>query len=48
MDFDFGDYYDNTNEIIEMVLDVISKYETELKSQDKSERENEDTGYDLG
>lgn len=26
MDFDFGDYYDHTNEIIEMVCKVIDKY----------------------
>ena len=25
MDFDFGDYYDHTNEIIEKVLEVIDK-----------------------
>lgn len=29
MDFDFGDYYDNTNEIIEMVCKVIDKYKEE-------------------
>ena len=29
MDFDFGDYYDNTNEIIEMVCKVIDKYKAE-------------------
>ncbi len=26
MDFDFGDYYDHTDEIIEMVCKVIDKY----------------------
>ena len=26
MDFDFGDYYDHTNEIIEMVCKTIDKY----------------------
>lgn len=29
MDFDFGNYYDNTYEIIEMVLKVIDKYRSE-------------------
>ena len=29
MDFDFGDYYDHTNEIIEMVCKVIDKYKVE-------------------
>ena len=29
MDFDFGDYYDNTNEIIEKVCKVIDKYKVE-------------------
>lgn len=33
MDFDFGDYYDHTNTIIEMVLAVIDKYRAE--SEDK-------------
>ena len=28
MDFDFGDYYDHTDEIIEMVCKVIDKYKT--------------------
>jgi len=28
MDFDFGDYYDNTESIIEMVCGVIDKYKT--------------------
>ena len=48
MDFDFGDYYDNTNEIIEMVLDVIGKCEAEIGLQDKGEKESEGTDYDLG
>ena len=26
MDFDFGDFYDHTDTIIEMVLEVIDKY----------------------
>lgn len=26
MDFDFGDYYDHTEEIVEMVCEVIDKY----------------------
>ena len=26
MDFDFGDFYDHTDKIIEMVLEVIDKY----------------------
>ncbi len=29
MDFDFGDFYDNTDTIVEMVLQVIDKYKTE-------------------
>ena len=29
MDFDFGDYYDHTDEIIEMVCKVIDKYKAE-------------------
>jgi len=29
MDFDFGDYYDHTDEIIEMVCKAIDKYKTE-------------------
>lgn len=29
MDFDFGDYYDHTNEIIEMVCKAIDKYKAE-------------------
>ena len=29
MDFDFGDYYDHTNEIIEMVCKAIDKYKVE-------------------
>ena len=33
MDFDFGDYYDHTNEIIEMVCKVFDKYKAE--SEDK-------------
>lgn len=28
MDFDFGDYYDNTDTIIEMVLEVIDKHKS--------------------
>lgn len=32
MDFDFGDYYDHTDEIIEMVCKVIDKYR--LESED--------------
>jgi len=28
MDFDFGDFYDHTDSIIEMVLQVIDKYKT--------------------
>lgn len=34
MDFDFGDYYDHTNEIIEMVCKVIDKYKAEVKPQE--------------
>lgn len=33
MDFDFGDFYDHTGTIIEMVLEVIDKYKAE--SEDK-------------
>ena len=33
MDFDFGDYYDHTDEIIEMVCKTIDKYRAE--SEDK-------------
>ena len=29
MDFDFGDFYDNTDSIVEMVLQVIDKCKTE-------------------
>lgn len=29
MDFDFGDYYDHTDSIVEKVLQVIDKYKTE-------------------
>jgi len=29
MNFDFGDYYDHTDEIIEMVCKVIDKYKEE-------------------
>ena len=29
MNFDFGDYYDHTDEIIEMVCKVIDKYKSE-------------------
>ena len=29
MDFDFGDFYDHTNEIIEMLCKVIDKYKAE-------------------
>ncbi|WP_027431982.1 hypothetical protein [Lachnospira multipara] len=29
MDFDFGDFYDNTDSIVRMVLQVIDKYKTE-------------------
>ncbi len=28
MDFDFGDYYDHTSTIIEMMCEVIDKYKT--------------------
>lgn len=28
MDFDFGDFYDNTDSIVEMILQVIDKYKT--------------------
>ena len=31
MDFDFGDYYDHTDEIIEMVCKVIDKYKAKPK-----------------
>ena len=34
MDFDFGDFYDNTNTIIEMVLGVIDKYKAETESKE--------------
>ena len=35
MDFDFGDFYDHTSTIREMVLEVIDKAESELqKSED--------------
>lgn len=33
MDFDFGDYYDNTDIIIEMVSKVIDKHISELKGE---------------
>ena len=29
MDFDFGDFYDHTNTIREMILEVIDKYKAE-------------------
>lgn len=29
MDFDFGDFYDNTDSIVEKVLQVIDKYKAE-------------------
>lgn len=29
MDFDFGDYYDHTSTIIEMICEVIDKYKPE-------------------
>ena len=32
MDFDFGDYYDRTDEIIEMVCKVIDKYRAESEA----------------
>lgn len=35
MDFDFGDYYDDTNTIIEMVSKVIDKSIAELKGKQK-------------
>lgn len=34
MDFDFGDYYDHTDEIIEMVCKAINKYKTERNSEE--------------
>lgn len=40
MDFDFGDYYDNTGTIIEMVSKVIDKYISELKEESKQSRCN--------
>lgn len=33
MDFDFGDYYDNTDTIIEMVSKVIDNHISELKGE---------------
>ena len=33
MDFDFGDYYDNTDKIIEMVSKVIDNRISELKGE---------------
>ena len=33
MDFDFGDYYDHTDTIIEMVSKVIDNYISELKGE---------------
>ena len=33
MDFDFGNYYDNTDTIIEMVSNVIDKHIAELKGE---------------
>jgi len=33
MDFDFGDYYDHTDEIIEMVCKVIDKHKAESEEQ---------------
>ena len=33
MDFDFGDYYDHTDMIIEMVSNVIEKRIAELKGE---------------
>ena len=33
MDFDFGDYYDNTDKIIEMVSKVVDKHIAELKGE---------------
>ena len=33
MDFDFGDYYDNTDTIIEMVSKVIDKHIEKLKGE---------------
>lgn len=33
MDFDFGDYYDNTDIIIEMVSKVINNHIKELKGE---------------
>ncbi len=35
MDFDFGDYYDHTDEIIEMVCKVIDKYKAEIEKTEK-------------
>ena len=33
MDFDFGDYYDHTDEIIEMVCKVIDKYKEKVRDK---------------
>lgn len=39
MDFDFGDFYDNTYAIREMVLEVIDKYRSEIEPQERSDKE---------
>ena len=37
MDFDFGDFYDHTDSIVEKVLQVIDKYKTEREVKLKND-----------
>ena len=37
MDFDFGDYYDHTDEIIDMLCKTIDKYKAEFEPQESEE-----------
>ena len=38
MDFDFGDYYDHTDEIIDMLCKTIDKYKAEFEPQERSDK----------
>ena len=38
MDFDFGDFYDHTDRIIEMVCKIIDKYKQKARSNNHAEQ----------